>query len=488
MDEKTARQGRYGALAPSFVERVSARRVRSIEPDPGPCTGISTPTRMGRACPTVRERCRTYDASVSQSTAGSAPRFHECLRAVAYVIAVGTRTLLAVAVCALSALPILIAAIDPSLDAVPSYALAVAGLAMLGVGLPIVSATLARADWSGAAALEREHRPEMTVDRPNFSLVRPKSLVRPLAYSIAMITLGGALTATGVLVVIGSTVAVVSPYLTLTGDVAVLGPVTVTTVPQSLVAAGVGIFALTLVASTSPRLAHRHAQFVEQVLTRPEQRLRHDLNATAQSRARLVRSFDVERRRIERDLHDAVQPQILSVSMSLGLALAELPVDSPVRGDIARAQQQARRVLDDLRRVVRNIHPRVLVDHGLGAAVREIADNFAVAVTVDDLLGSRLPPDIETSLYFCVSELLSNVVKHSTARSAMVVLRQLRGNEVQIAVHDDGCGGADTRFKAGGGLSGIADRLAAVGGTLAIDSPHGGPTNIIVAVPHVSSA
>ena len=121
-------------------------------------------------------------------------------------------------------------------------------------------------------------------------------------------------------------------------------------------------------------------RLVQQILTRPEQRLRHDLAATSQSRARLVRSFDVERRRIERDLHDAVQPQLLSVSMTLGLALAALPSDSPGRDDIVRAQQQARKTLDDLRRVVRNIHPQVLIDHGLGSAVREIGDNFTIPV------------------------------------------------------------------------------------------------------------
>ncbi len=326
------------------------------------------------------------------------------------------------------------------------------------------------------------------MSRWEVSLREPKSLIRPLAYCVLMVTLGGALTVASLLVVIGSLVALVSPYLALTGDSAVIGPVTVTTVAQSLLAATLGAVLLALLVWASPFLVRYHAQLVQQVLTRPEQRLRHDLTATAQSRTRLVRSFDIERRRIERDLHDAVQPQLLSVSMSLGLALAELPVDTPGRDDVVRAQQQARKSLDDLRRVVRNIHPQVLIDHGLGATVREIADNFAIPVTVHDQLGRRLPSDIETNLYFCVSELLSNVVKHSSAHHAEVVLCNPHRKEVHITVHDEGCGGAGVQRQGDGGLSGIADRLAAVDGTLTVDSPIGGPTDITIVVPKASAA
>lgn len=99
---------------------------------------------------------------------------------------------------------------------------------------------------------------------------------------------------------------------------------------------------------------------VFQVLTRQEQELERDLAETSRSRTRLVRAFDVERRRIERDLHDGVQPQLLSVSMALGLALAEMPEDAPGRDDVRRAQDQARAALDSLRRFVHNIHPQVL--------------------------------------------------------------------------------------------------------------------------------
>ncbi|MCZ4521153.1 histidine kinase [Rhodococcus ruber] len=389
-----------------------------------------------------------------------------------------TRTLLAMAVTGLLATPISIAATDIDLGTGYTGALAAVGLIALGVGLPIVSSALARADWASAAAVST--RPPTS--RPEVVLREPKTIIRPLAYSVVMVTIGGAVAVTLLLSVIGSVVAVFSPYLAVNGDSAVIGPVTITTLPQGLVAATAGSFVLGLLVWASPLLVRRHVRFVEQVLTLPEQRLRHDLTATAQSRARIVRSFDVERRRIERDVHDAVQPQLLSVSMSLGLALAELPADTPGRDDIVRAQHQAHRSLADLRRVVRNIYPQVLIDHGLGAAVREIADNFAISVSVNDRLGRRLPPDIEANLYFCVSELLSNIVKHSTARRAEVVLRTMQGNEILVSVHDEGCGGASARSNGDGGLSGISDRLAAVDGTISIDSPVGGPTDITIVV------
>ncbi|MGF7120530.1 histidine kinase [Rhodococcus sp. BE178] len=400
-------------------------------------------------------------------------------RAATYVAATVTRTLLAVAASALLAAPILIATTEKDWGAERTGAFLVAGLVVLGVGLPLTSAVLAKTDWVAAAPLHDGAEAE----RPDIQLREPKTLVRPIAYTVVMLTLGGAVAVLVLLAVIGSVVAMFSPYLAITGDSAVIGPFTISTVAHSILAAGVGAVLLALLVWISPALASAHARLVWQVLTRPEERLRHDLTATAQSRARLVRAFDIERRHIERDLHDAIQPQLLSVSMTLGLALTALPQDVPGRDDVVRAQQQARQTLDDLRRVVRNIHPQVLIDHGLGSAVREVADGFAIPVEVDERLGTRLAPDVETNLYFCVAELLSNVVKHSAASRVDILLHRPTPDQVHIRVHDDGCGGAGSQRREDGGLSGITDRLAALDGTLTIDSPLGGPTVITVAVP-----
>jgi signal transduction histidine kinase len=304
-----------------------------------------------------------------------------------------------------------------------------------------------------------------------------------LAYTVMMLTIGGAIAVFAALVVLVSLVAVISPLLTAMGDPVIIGPFTVSTVPQSVLASVIGVAALTGLVVTSPAFSRAHALLVLQVLTRPEQRLQHDLTLTAQSRARLVRAFDIERRRIERDLHDGVQPQLLSVSMTLGLALAAMPDDAPGRSDVARAQDQAKQTLGALRSFVRNIHPQVLIDHGLGAAIRELADTLTLPIAVEDRLTGRLPTEIETNLYFCVAELLTNVVKHSNAGQAQVRLQRPAPGLVEVRVRDDGGGGAGTAHRDNGGLNGISDRIAALDGDLEIDSPLGGPTAITIAIP-----
>jgi signal transduction histidine kinase len=297
-----------------------------------------------------------------------------------------------------------------------------------------------------------------------------------------MLTFGGAIAVLAALLIIGSGVALVSPFLAAAGDQAVIGPVTVATLPQSIVAAVIAIVVLAVLVMVAPLAARTHAALAVQVLTRPEQRLEHDLTRTTQSRTRLVRAFDVERRRIERDLHDGVQPQIMSVSMTLGLALAEMTDDAPGREDVIRAQQQTQHALDAMRHFVHNIHPQVLVDHGLAPALRELSDGLTLPVDIRDDLPGRLPTEIETNLYFCLAELLSNVVKHSGATLATVRLNRPQHGIVQVDVHDDGHGGAHYGLPQPGGLDGIADRLAAFDGELAIDSPVGGPTDITLTV------
>ncbi|MBJ2122610.1 hypothetical protein I6N91_16650 [Arthrobacter sp. MSA 4-2] len=406
-------------------------------------------------------------------------------RAVLYSAAVCIRALVVISVVVLLGTPIGIALSGPVRGTDTAAGLVTAGLALLGVGLPLISVVLARADWSGATAL---------LDRsaggpPGVRLREPRTLIRPLAYTVMMLTIGGAIAVFAALVVLVSLVALFSPLLTALGDreAIVIGPFTVSTVPQSVLASVIGVAVLTALVVTSPVFSRAHASVVLQVLTRPEQRLQRDLTVTAQSRARLVRAFDIERRRIERDLHDGVQPQLLSVSMTLGLALAVMPNDAPGRSDVARAQDQAKQTLGALRSFVRNIHPQVLTDHGLGAAIRELADTLTLPIAVEDRLTGRLPTEIETNLYFCVAELLTNVIKHSNAGQAQVRLQRPAPGLVKVRVRDDGGGGAGIAHRDNGGLNGISDRIAALNGDLEIDSPLGGPTaiTIIITVPAV---
>ena len=198
------------------------------------------------------------------------------------------------------------------------------------------------------------------------------------------------------------------------------------------------------------------------------------------SRARLVDAFEVERRRIERDLHDGAQQRLVALSMQLGLARLEVPPGSPAETPLAAAQDLAKQALAELRELIRGVHPKVLTDRGLAAAVGEAAGHAPVPVDLDLRLTGRLPETVEVAAYFVVVEALANVAKHSRATRA-VVSAGVHGDRLRLDVRDDGCGGADP--ERGTGLVGLADRVAAVGGTVALSSPPGGPTLVHVEIP-----
>ncbi|MFE5238611.1 MULTISPECIES: sensor histidine kinase [unclassified Streptomyces] len=199
------------------------------------------------------------------------------------------------------------------------------------------------------------------------------------------------------------------------------------------------------------------------------------------SRMRLVDAFEAERRRIERDLHDGAQQRLVALSMTLGLARLESPAE-PLGGLLAKAHEEAGEALVEIRELIRGIHPQVLTDRGLAAAVEDIADRSAVPVDVELDLPERLPQPVETAVYFAVCEALANVAKHSGAGRARVTGR-VDGARLTVEVRDDGDGGAAT---AGGtGLQGVADRLSVLDGRLLLSSPPGGPTVLRLDVPRV---
>ncbi|MFE2322372.1 sensor histidine kinase [Streptomyces sp. NPDC059385] len=199
------------------------------------------------------------------------------------------------------------------------------------------------------------------------------------------------------------------------------------------------------------------------------------------SRIRLADAFEAERRRIERDLHDGAQQQLVALTMTLGLAEMEMGErDSPAGELVSRARREARQALDELRRLVRGIYPQVLTDHGLAAAVEEVAQGHPLPVTVDIDLPHRLPGMVETTAYFTVTEALANAAKHSGA-SQVAVVGEYRDDRLILLITDDGHGGADPAR--GTGLSGLADRMAILKGRLVVSSPRGGPTRLRVEVP-----
>ncbi|KND35185.1 MULTISPECIES: sensor histidine kinase [Streptomyces] len=186
-------------------------------------------------------------------------------------------------------------------------------------------------------------------------------------------------------------------------------------------------------------------------------------------------------RRIERDLHDGAQARLVALAMDLGLAkekLAEDPRAAAVMVDSAHGEVKT--ALQELRDLARGIHPAVLTDRGLDAALSSVASRCAVPVEVDVDLPARPVPAIEGIAYFTVSELLQNVSKHAGASRATVDVWKVE-NRLMLQVADDGVGGADTGR--GSGLAGLAERIGAVDGILVVDSPAGGPTRVTAELP-----
>ncbi|TQS29342.1 sensor histidine kinase [Microbispora sp. KK1-11] len=202
-----------------------------------------------------------------------------------------------------------------------------------------------------------------------------------------------------------------------------------------------------------------------------------------ESRAEVIEAADAERRRIERDLHDGTQQRLVSLALNLGMArtaFTDLP--EPARQVIARSHEEAKQALKELRDVVQGLHPAVLNDQGLDAALSGLAARapFPVRLSVD--VRERADPVIEAVAFFVVSEALTNVAKHARASEADVTVSR-DADILRIVIRDDGCGGAEPTK--GSGLRGLAQRAGSVDGTLRIDSPSGGPTTIEVELPCV---
>jgi signal transduction histidine kinase len=198
------------------------------------------------------------------------------------------------------------------------------------------------------------------------------------------------------------------------------------------------------------------------------------------SRQRIVEAGDRERRRVERNLHDGAQQRL--VTLSLGLALLQQREDlvPEAREVLAQASAELRSAMSELRELARGIHPAILTEEGLAAAVESVADRSSVPVQLHIALGGRLPEPVESTAYYVVSESLANVAKYAEASVARVDLARRNGS-LRVEVVDDGKGGADA--DRGSGLGGLEDRVAAVGGTLRIESPHGEGTRVLAEIP-----
>jgi signal transduction histidine kinase len=198
------------------------------------------------------------------------------------------------------------------------------------------------------------------------------------------------------------------------------------------------------------------------------------------SRTRLVAAADAARRRIERDLHDGAQQRFVALALTLRLARNRADDDSKVAQLLDRSLEELDAGLSELRELARGIHPAVLSERGLGPALESLASRAPVPVRCVEVPSERLPLPVETAAYFVVAEALTNVARYAQASEADVAVTRENGRAV-IEVRDDGVGGADPG--SGSGLRGIADRVAALDGRLAVDSPVGGGTVVRAEIP-----
>jgi len=208
--------------------------------------------------------------------------------------------------------------------------------------------------------------------------------------------------------------------------------------------------------------------------------VRAQLEEVRASRQRIVEAGDRERRRVERNLHDGAQQRLVTISLALAMMRDRPSLDPSVAAALEQTAAELKRAIDELRELARGIHPALLTEEGLGAAVESLADRSPIPVRLTSGLHGRLAEPVEATAYYVVSEALANVAKYANATSALIELTR-RNGLVRVEVSDDGIGGASV--EGGSGLRGLQDRVAAVGGRLEVQSPPGGGTRVVAEMP-----
>ena len=208
--------------------------------------------------------------------------------------------------------------------------------------------------------------------------------------------------------------------------------------------------------------------------------LRAQLDEVRASRQRIVEAGDQERRRVERNLHDGAQQRLVTLALSLAMLRDQARADPALAKSIDRTTTELKYAIAELRELARGIHPAILTEEGLPAAVEALADRSSVPVRVRADFDGRLAEPVETVAYFVVAESIANVIKYSSACAARIELSRSNGM-LLVEIADDGVGGADAAT--GSGLRGLADRVAAVRGTFGVQSPAGGGTLVRAEIP-----
>lgn len=367
-----------------------------------------------------------------------------------------------------------------------------AGLLIVWVGIPILAATFALMIWG--AQLERSRiKVFLGVEIPSpysylpkqgapwkraWGFVRNPQLWRDVTYLFLLLPIG-----------IFELVVVLIPFNLLVSPIVVLFAGsdsvffwTINSFGESLLAFILGLIILVPMSMAINAVAMMHVEFGKWLLApTTEEVLTERVEELTESRSAVMRAMYLERRRIERDLHDGAQQRLVNLAMELGLAREKMGTDlDAARRLLEESHDDAKLVLTELRELVRGIHPAVLTDRGLDAAISAIAGRSPIPVGVDVNLNGRQPDEVEGTAYFVVVESLTNIAKHSGATEANVSIRKA-GSWLRIIVSDNGKGGAD--LEQGSGLRGLKDRIAALDGRFAIESPPGVGTSILVEIP-----
>jgi signal transduction histidine kinase len=366
-------------------------------------------------------------------------------------------------------------------------------LAIVGVGIPILVATFALVMY--LAQLERSRirvfmganipSPYREISRDGnivkraWRIGRSAALWRDTVFLFLMFPIG----IISLFLVSLPVSFVLTPFITLLGGTnTVLIGWEVNSFGESIVALGVGATLLLPMSMLINLAALVHVEVAQRFLgSSVEEVLTERVEELTESRSAVMRAMHLERRRIERDLHDGAQQRLVSLAMELGLAREKLDTDPEgARRLIEESHEDAKQVLQELRELVRGIHPAVLTDRGLDAAISAVAGRSPIPVGVDVSIGDRQPDEVEGTAYFVVVEALTNIAKHSGATEANVSLKRERG-WLKVLVEDNGRGGADP--EKGTGLKGLRDRILALDGKFRLESPVGQGTRVLVEIP-----
>lgn len=343
---------------------------------------------------------------------------------------------------------------------------------------------------SGLLGVELPPRTLRTSGRPGFGGVLRSfwmMLTDPNAWrgvaSMALSTVFGVFALMSVSVLVSSVVAAFAPLFATSSSIRISS--TGLAVPIEW-ATLTGILGIVLSLAIIVGLAVLHDVVIRAIMIPSrEQQLVDEARTSHEQRAGAVRAAEVERTRIERDLHDGVQPRLVSVGMTLGLAQQKVESDPAAAKElISEAHTSTKAAITELRQLARGIHASVLDDRGLDAALSALAARSHIPVMLDVRLSQRCSRTAEAAVYFSIAETLTNAAKHSRATECRVIVCERDGGTLWARIEDNGLGGA--HVIPGSGLDGISNRVLGAGGTFRLDSPAGGPTTVEVSVPCAS--